>query len=72
MFTDDFTRYNWIYFMRTKEEALQQFQEFKILVENNNSRTIAALQIDQGVKYLSNANHDFCVQSGIKHDLTCA
>lgn len=29
MFTDDFTRYTWIYFLRIKDEALQQFLGFQ-------------------------------------------
>lgn len=72
MFTDNFTLYTWIYFLRTKDEALQQFQDFKVMVENNYQYKTAALRTDRRGEYLSKAYHGFCLQMGIKHDLTCA
>jgi hypothetical protein len=33
-FIDDHSRKTWIYFMRTKDEVLSRFQEFKALMEN--------------------------------------
>lgn len=72
MFTDDFTRYIWIYFLRTKDEPLQQFQEFKVMVENTYIYKIATPRTDRGEEYLSKAYHAFCVKSGFHHALTCA
>ena len=36
LFVDDYTRYMWVYFLKTKKapEALQAFKDFKKLVEN--------------------------------------
>lgn len=72
MFTDNFTRYIWIYFLRTKDEALHQFQDFKVMVENSYNQKIATLRTNRGGEYLSKTYHDFCVKSGIHHALTCA
>jgi hypothetical protein len=33
-FIDDSSRKTWIYFMKTKDEVFNRFQEFKALVEN--------------------------------------
>jgi hypothetical protein len=33
-FIDDYSRKNWIYFLKTKSEVFKRFQEFKSLVEN--------------------------------------
>jgi len=34
MFIGDYSRKTWIYFQKTKDEVLNQFQEFKALLEN--------------------------------------
>lgn len=33
-FIDDFSRYTWIYFLKSKVKVFDKFQEFKALVEN--------------------------------------
>ena len=72
MFTDDYTRFTWVYFLRTKAEALSKFKQFKLLVENRWQFKIAGLCTDRGGEYLSKAYNQFCINSGIHHDLTCA
>jgi len=32
-FIDDFSRKTWIYFLKTKDEVFNKFQEFKALVD---------------------------------------
>ena len=39
-FRDDFSRKTWIYFLRTKDEVFNLFQEFKALVENATGKWI--------------------------------
>ena len=34
LFTDDCTRFSWIYFLSKKSQAFQYFKEFKSMVEN--------------------------------------
>jgi hypothetical protein len=34
IFIDDFSRKSWIFFMKTKGQVFNRFQEFKALVEN--------------------------------------
>ncbi|KAL4290791.1 hypothetical protein GQ457_14G015240 [Hibiscus cannabinus] len=52
-FTDDFSRYGYIYLMRHKSEALGRFKEFKNEVQNQNGKSIKALRSDRGGEYLS-------------------
>ena len=33
VFTDDFSHKSWVYFLKTKSEAFQKFQKFKLRVE---------------------------------------
>ncbi|KAK8708437.1 hypothetical protein V6N13_059479 [Hibiscus sabdariffa] len=52
-FTDDFRRYEYIYLMCHKSEALEKFKEFKNEVQNQHGKSIKALRSDRGGEYLS-------------------
>ena len=66
MFIDDFSRMCWIGLLKHKDEAFENFQIFKALVENELDLKIKCLISDQGVEYISNEFFDFCEQHGIK------
>jgi hypothetical protein len=47
-FVDTFTKYTWVYFLKTKADALNAFSQFLALVQNQFQSTIKALQSDWG------------------------
>ena len=55
--------------MKAKSETLEKFREFKALVENQSSRKIRALRLDNGGEYISGEFNDFCRKAGIKREL---
>ncbi|KAL0284522.1 UNVERIFIED_CONTAM: Retrovirus-related Pol polyprotein from transposon TNT 1-94 [Sesamum radiatum] len=48
-FTDDHSRYGYVYLMRYKSEAFGRFKEYRLEVENQTNRKIKALRSDRGV-----------------------
>ena len=52
-FTDDLSRYGYIYLMKQKSETFEKFKEFQSEVENHHNKKIKFLQFDHGDKYLS-------------------
>ncbi|KAK4383112.1 Retrovirus-related Pol polyprotein from transposon RE2 [Sesamum angolense] len=52
-FTDEYSRYSYVYLMRYKSEAFVRFKEFKLEVENQTDRKIKTFQSDRGGAYLS-------------------
>ena len=72
VFTDDFSRKSWVYFLKSKGEAFQKFQEFKAQVEKETGHPIITLRSDRGGEYLSNAFVAFCKNHGIHHQLSMA
>ncbi|KAK1697208.1 hypothetical protein QYE76_013905, partial [Lolium multiflorum] len=52
-FTDDLSRYGYIYFMKHKSETFQKFKEFQSEVENQRNKKIKFLRSDRGGEYLS-------------------
>jgi predicted transcriptional regulator len=52
-FTDDFSRYGYIYLMRHKSELFEKFKEFLNDVQNQLRVTLKFLQSNRGGGYLS-------------------
>ncbi|KAL0281726.1 UNVERIFIED_CONTAM: Retrovirus-related Pol polyprotein from transposon TNT 1-94 [Sesamum radiatum] len=52
-FTDDHSRYGYVYLMRYKSEAFERFKEYRFEVENQTNRKIKALRSDLDVKLLN-------------------
>ena len=52
-FTDDWSRYGYIYLMKHKSEIVERFKEFQSEVENHHNKKIKFLRSDRGDEYLS-------------------
>ncbi|KAK8528241.1 hypothetical protein V6N12_074775 [Hibiscus sabdariffa] len=69
-FTDDFSRYGYIYLMRHKSKALEKFKEFKNEVQNQHGKSSKALRSDRGGDYLSEDFDELLKECGIVSQLT--
>ena len=47
-FTDDYSRYGYVYLIKNKSETFERFKEFKQEVENQLGRNIKMLRSDRG------------------------
>jgi transposase InsO family protein len=59
----------WIYFMKTKDEVFNRFQEFKALIESQMGRKIRVLRSNNGREYTSNDFDSLRRKEGIKREL---
>ncbi|KAL0463119.1 UNVERIFIED_CONTAM: hypothetical protein Slati_0199500 [Sesamum latifolium] len=64
-FTDDHSRYGYVYLMRYKSEAFGRFKEYRLEVENQTNCKIKALRSDRGGEYLSGEFIDYLKENGI-------
>ena len=71
-FIDDFSRRTWVYFLKNKSEAFDQFVEFKAQAEKECGHYIKVLRSDRGGEYTSNSFVNFCRKHGIKKELTAS
>ncbi|KAG8485844.1 hypothetical protein CXB51_019240 [Gossypium anomalum] len=69
-FTDDFSRYEYVYLICHKLEALEKFKEFKNEVQNQLGKTIKTLRSDRGGEYSSLEFDDLLEKCGIVLQLT--
>ncbi|KAK8957726.1 hypothetical protein KSP39_PZI001286 [Platanthera zijinensis] len=69
-FTDDYSRYGYVYLMKHKSESLAKFKEYRTEVENQLDKRIKVLRTDRGGEYLSNEFSTYLKEGGILPQLT--
>ncbi|KAJ9544984.1 hypothetical protein OSB04_024691 [Centaurea solstitialis] len=69
-FTDDFSRYGYVYLIRHKSKAFEKFTEFQNEVHNQLDRKIKFLRSDRGGEYLSQEFDSHLRECGIVSQLT--
>ena len=52
-FTDDKSRYSWVYILKTKDQVFDYFLEWKALVQKATKKKIKTLRTDNGGEYTS-------------------
>ena len=65
-FTDDFSRYGYLFLMKYKSEAFEKFKEFKNKVEKQLGKSIKTLRSYRGGEYLSQEVLDYLVDHRIQ------
>src|SRR6185503_11347983 len=69
-FTDDLSRYGYVYLMKHKSETFEKFKEFQNEVKNQRGKNIKALRSDRVGEYLSHEFSDHLKSCGIVPQLT--
>ncbi|RVW80238.1 Retrovirus-related Pol polyprotein from transposon RE1 [Vitis vinifera] len=69
LFIDDYSKYTWIYFLSTKDQALSTFITFRKMIENQLNSTIKCIQSDNGGEFI--AFKPYLEAHGIVHQFSC-
>ncbi|KAJ0522562.1 putative RNA-directed DNA polymerase [Helianthus annuus] len=69
-FTDDYSRYGYVYLMKFKHETFEKFKEFQNEVQNQLGKTIKALRSDRGGEYINQEFDEHLKKCGIISQLT--
>ncbi|GJU30961.1 zinc finger, CCHC-type containing protein [Tanacetum coccineum] len=70
LLVDDYSRYMWVYFLNTKDQAFDTFKEYKKTIENELRTTLKMLRTDRGGEFTSNEFTQYCKENGIARQLT--
>ncbi|GJT41272.1 ribonuclease H-like domain, reverse transcriptase, RNA-dependent DNA polymerase [Tanacetum coccineum] len=54
LLVDDYSRYMWAYFLKSKDQAFDTFKEYKKSIENKLRTTLKMLRTDRGGEFTSN------------------
>lgn len=69
-FTDDKSRYVFVYFLKGKDEVLSKFREFHTMIERQTGKKLKVLRSDNGTEFVNNAFDDYLKNNGILRQLT--
>nr|GEU50406.1 ribonuclease H-like domain, reverse transcriptase, RNA-dependent DNA polymerase [Tanacetum cinerariifolium] len=70
LLVDDYSRYMWVYFLNTKDQAFDTFKEYKKSIENELGTTLKMLRTDRGGEFTSNEFMKYCKENSIARQLT--
>ncbi|KAI5324312.1 hypothetical protein L3X38_033385 [Prunus dulcis] len=69
---DDFTRMIWVYFLRYKSDALNNFRKFKSMVELQSGYKVKCVRSDRGGEFSSSEFNKLCEDAGIQRQFSMA
>ena len=64
---DDFSRYSWVFFLETKDEAFQYFRDLALRLQNELPHAMRAIRSDNGSEFKNAIFDDFCRGLGLDH-----
>jgi len=70
LLVDDYTRYKWIFFLMTKDQAFARFKDFQMFVSTYYGSTLRAARSDHRGEFCSTEFSNYMVEQGIHHQLT--
>nr|GEW02574.1 ribonuclease H-like domain, reverse transcriptase, RNA-dependent DNA polymerase [Tanacetum cinerariifolium] len=70
LLVDDYSRYMWVYFLTTKDQAFDTFKEYKNSIENELRTTLKMLRTDRGGEFTSSEFTQYCKENDIARQLT--
>nr|GEV01284.1 retrovirus-related Pol polyprotein from transposon TNT 1-94 [Tanacetum cinerariifolium] len=69
---DDYSRYTWTYFLRSKDETPEVLIDFLRLVQGGLHAQVRIVRIDKGTESLNKTLHAFFASEGILHQMSVA
>ena len=67
---DDYSRFNWTFFLTLKSEAFKAFKKFAKLVQNEKDLKIKIIRSDHGRKFQNKSFENFSDENGILHNFS--
>ncbi|GJX17263.1 putative ribonuclease H-like domain-containing protein [Tanacetum coccineum] len=70
--TDDFSRFSWAFFLRTKDETSAILKDFIRQIENQLNQKVKTIRCDNGTEFKNRDVIEFCGLKGIKREYSNA
>ncbi|GJV79764.1 retrovirus-related pol polyprotein from transposon TNT 1-94 [Tanacetum coccineum] len=64
---DDYSRYTWTLFLRSKDETLEVLKDFLTMIQRNLQSLVISVRTDRGTEFLNKTLNAFFNQEGIEH-----
>ncbi|KAI3672949.1 hypothetical protein L6452_39053 [Arctium lappa] len=63
---DDYSRFTWVYFLRTKDETSGLIKSFILRIENQTNQRVKVIRSDNGTEFKNLDLNTFCEEKGIE------
>ena len=70
MVTDDYTRFTWVFFLKTKDETAEILKAFITQIENNFDKKVKVIRCDHETEFKNETMNVFCRDKGIKREFS--
>ena len=67
---DDFTRYTWVLFFKSKDKTIYEFVRFSKKIENEKDFSIINLRSNHGGEFISDLFEIFCEEKEYHHNFS--
>jgi transposase InsO family protein len=67
---DDYSRYTWVFLLKSKDETHRFFTKFAKKAEHTFEEVIKTIRTDNGLEFKNYAMDDFMGEEGIKHEFS--
>nr|GFA78346.1 retrovirus-related Pol polyprotein from transposon TNT 1-94 [Tanacetum cinerariifolium] len=69
---NDYSRYTWTLFLRSKDETPEVLKEFLTMIQRNLQASVITVHTDRGTEFLNKTLNAFFKEEGIKHQTSTA
>ncbi|KAJ4708838.1 Retrovirus-related Pol polyprotein from transposon TNT 1-94 [Melia azedarach] len=67
---DDYSRKEWVFVLRSKDQVFDKFKTWKALIENQTGKKLKRIRIDNGLEFCNETFDDLCKKCGIARHKT--
>ncbi|GJU75289.1 retrovirus-related pol polyprotein from transposon TNT 1-94 [Tanacetum coccineum] len=64
---DDYSRYTWTLFLRSKDETPEVLKDFLTMIQRNLQAQVITVRTDRGTEFLNKTLHAYFKEEGIEH-----
>jgi len=68
IFVDDYSRYIWIFFLKSRSDAVKSFDKFRLAAERYLGYPVSILRVDNAPELVSGAFEAYCKKVGINYE----
>nr|GEU95186.1 hypothetical protein [Tanacetum cinerariifolium] len=69
---DDYSRYTWTLFLRSKDETLEMLKAYLTMIQINLQALVITIRTDRGIEFLNKTLNAFFKEEGIEHQTSAA
>ncbi|GJY60563.1 retrovirus-related pol polyprotein from transposon TNT 1-94, partial [Tanacetum coccineum] len=67
LIVDDYSRYTWTLFLRSKDETPEVLKDFLTMIQRNLQAQVISVRTDRGTEFLNKTLHAYFKEEGIEH-----